>query len=482
MLKLGDKLELEAERRRLDAAGYRHVPQVMEPGDYATRGALLDLYPAGAPEPYRIELFDERIDSIRSFDPETQRSLAKVPEIRLLSAREFPLDERSIKAFRERLRERFPIDPRHCPVYQDLREGSTPSGIEYYLPLFFERCDTLFDYLAPNALPVLAEGALPAAEAFWHNTRERFEQRRHDLERPVLTPEDLYLAPQELRERLNQEPRVEVHEADPGIELHDLGSAPAPMLALTAKGEAPGQGLRDFLADGAYRVLIAADSPGRRESLAEHLQTLGFAPQTVSGWDAFVRSDTGLALTVAPIDDGFALPGSGLALLTERQLFPERAPQTRRRRRAGRDPDTIVRDLAELAEGAPVVHEDHGVGRYRGLISLDLTGTPGEFLALEYAKGDKLYVPVAQLHLVSRYTAARPSSRRCTRSAATPGTAPRRRRPSRCATWRPSCSSSMRSATPARAARCRSTACCTSSSAPASRSRRRPTRPPRSRP
>jgi transcription-repair coupling factor (superfamily II helicase) len=408
MLKVGDSLGLEAERRRLDAAGYRHVPQVLEPGDYATRGSLLDLYPTGAAEPYRIELFDERIESIRSFEPESQRSQAKVEQVRLLSAREFPLDERAVKAFRERLRERFAIDPRHCPIYQDLREGSTPAGIEYYLPLFFAQTDTLFDYLAPNALPVLADGALEAAEAFWAATLERYEQRRHDIERPLLPPAELYLAPEQLRERLNRAPRVEVHAAERDIPRHQLGTAPAPTLPLALKAESAGSPLPKFVHEYAGRILIAADSPGRREALADQLHALGLKPQTLSGWREFVSSETPLALAVAAIDDGFTLLQPALTVLTERQLFPERALQSRRRRRVGRDPEAIVRDLAELALGAPVVHEDHGVGRYRGLVTLDLGGAPGEFLALEYAKGDKLYVPVAQLQLVSRYTGAAP--------------------------------------------------------------------------
>ncbi len=212
-LKVGQTLSLESERRRLDGAGYRNVPQVHEPGDYATRGALLDIFPMGSDTPFRIELLDEEIDSIRAFDPETQRSLDRLPSINLLPAREFPLTEVATKEFRSKLRERFDIDPRRSPIYQDLREGVAPAGIEYYLPLFFEQLDTLFDYVGDDALIALEEGALDAAEVFWKQVRERHDSRAHDIERPVLEPAELYLAPEQLRTALNLLPRIELVDA-----------------------------------------------------------------------------------------------------------------------------------------------------------------------------------------------------------------------------------------------------------------------------
>ncbi|MEZ5456198.1 MAG: transcription-repair coupling factor [Lysobacteraceae bacterium] len=410
-VKLGQRLDLDGEKRRLEAAGYRHVPQVLDPGDYAIRGALLDIYPMGSSEPYRIELLDDEIDSIRTFDPETQRSLHKVEDVRLLPAREFPLDEAATKRFRSLLREQFPIDPRRCPLYQDLKEGVAPNGIEYYLPLFFEQTSTLFDYFGPSTLCVLADGVLEAADAFWANTGERYEQRRHDIERPVLPPEQLFLPPEPLRERLNQWPRIEVcgaghprHES-----AHDLGDAPAPSLPLMQKGEPSGHALRDFLNSYPGRVLIAADSAGRREALIEQLAAHDLRPTPANDWRSFVEDDSArYQITIAALEDGFALREPALCVLTERQFYPERAAQTRRRRRAGREPDAIIRDLSELTLGAPIVHEDHGVGRYRGLEKLDVGGSAAEFLAIEYAKGDKLYVPVSQLHLVSRYSGASP--------------------------------------------------------------------------
>ena len=417
----GQQLDLAAEQRRLEASGYRHVPQVAEPGDFAVRGALLDIFPMGTAEPYRIELFDDEVESIRSFDPETQRSQQQVERVELLPAREFPLTEEAAKEFRSNLRERFPIDVRRCPLYQDMKEGVTPGGIEYYLPLFFEQTATLFDYLADDALFVLGEGAGEAADQFWAQTLERYDQRAHDIERPVLPPAELYLPPDKLREQFNRRLRVEM--VGPGHEhAVDAGTQPAPELPLNRKGEEPGTSLRHFLAGYPGRVLIAADSAGRREALVETLASVGLKPEHVENWSAFIGRHPGesaddeptlprLAITIAPLEQGFALTKPVLTVLTERELYGERVRNERerkRRRGTARDPDTIIRDLTELTIGAPIVHVDHGVGRYQGLLSMDVGGMAGEFLVIEYAKGDKLYVPVSQLGLVSRYSGTAP--------------------------------------------------------------------------
>jgi transcription-repair coupling factor (superfamily II helicase) len=409
VVKKNQKLDLAAEQRRLEAAGYRNVPQVAEPGDFAVRGALIDIFPMGSAEPYRIELFDDEVESIRSFDPETQRSQQQVDHIELLPAREFPLTENAAKDFRTRLRERFPIDVRRCPLYQDMKEGVTPGGIEYYLPMFFEQTATLFDYLADNAVFLLGEGALESAEQFWTQTGERYDQRAHDIERPVLPPAELYLPTDLLREQLNKRLRIEVVESGHEHAL-PTGTQPAPELPLNRKGEEPGTSLRHFLSNYPGRVLIAADSAGRREALIEQLAAAGLKPETLDGWSAFLGSDKlRLAITIAGLEQGFALNDPALTVLTERELFGERVRTERKRRRgAARDPESIIRDLTELTIGAPIVHVDHGVGRYQGLVSMELGGMDGEFLTIEYAKGDKLYVPVAQLGLVSRYTGTAP--------------------------------------------------------------------------
>ena len=406
-LKRGQKLDMDSEKRRLQAAGYRHVPQVNDPGDFSVRGALLDLFPTGSSEPYRIELFDDTIDSLRSFDPETQRSLHKIDKIELLPAREFPLDEASCKRARETLLDRFDVNPRRCPLIQDLKEGVAPAGIEYYLPAFFSRTASLFEHVPGNALLMLESGWEGAAEHQLAQCAQRWESRRHDIERPILPPEELWLTLDELRAAMNQ--RLRIEQIAPEHPRWNDGfvfeAQPAPTLPIVHKGDVPAAALRAFLSSYPGRVLIAADSPGRREALIDVLAAAELKPPTLPDWSAFIDGDTRFAIAVVPLDAGFAITDPAIAVLTERQLFPEKAEQSRRRQRRGvRDPETIIKDLSEIALGAPIVHEEHGVGRYRGLEVLEAGGLKAEYLVIEYAKGDKLYVPVSQLERVSRYS------------------------------------------------------------------------------
>ncbi|QIL21057.1 transcription-repair coupling factor [Thermomonas sp. HDW16] len=410
--KLGQRLDLDNEKRRLESAGYRYAQQVFDPGDFAVRGGLLDVYPMGADAPFRIELLDDEIESIRAFDPESQRSLDRIERIELLPGREVPLDDAPIKRALDALRDRFDIDTRRSALVQDLKAGLAPAGIEYYLPLFHAGTATLFDYLAADTLPVLGDGVFEAADHAWTQIGDRYEQLRHDVERPLLAPAELWLSPDALRETLNRGERIEVCDAKHPrhAEAHALPLQPAPALPLAAKDHAQAQAVRDFLDNYPGRTLVATDSPGRREAMLEVLQAAGLAPVVLADWPAFAANDARFAIAVAPFDDGFALDDPALCVLTERQLFPERAAQPRRRKRAGREPEAIIRDLGELSLGAPIVHEDHGVGRYRGLLSMDIGGMPGEFLDIEYAKGDRLYVPVAQLDRISRYSGANPDT------------------------------------------------------------------------
>ncbi len=402
----GERLDLATEQRRLEACGYRNVPQVGEHGEFAVRGALLDVFPMGASEPYRIELFDQDIESIRAFDPETQRSLHQVDAVKLLPAREFPLTDAAMRTFRDRLRERFPIDVRHCPLYQDMKQGVTPGGIEYYLPLFFDATETLFDYLAGDALFLVCQGALDAAEHFWKQAGERHDQRAHDIQRPILPPMELYLPPQSLREQLNRVLRIDLV-ADDDARAADSGTRAAPDFSAAGAGGFPAR-LHEWLdAHAERRVLVAADSPGRREALLEQLADTQPRPGVVDAWAAFTAASDSLCIAVAPLERGFSLERPAWTVVTERELVGERARGERKRRQvAERDPEAILRDLTELEIGSPIVHVDHGVGRYLGLTVLEVGGMPGEFLAIEYAHGDKLYVPVAQLGLVSRYSGA----------------------------------------------------------------------------
>lgn len=406
VLDVGQTLDVEQMRLRLEAAGYRCVDTVYEHGEFAVRGALIDLFPMGSALPYRIDLFDDEIETLRTFDPETQRSIDKVESIRLLPAREFPLKKESVTGFRARFRERFDVDFRRCPIYQDLSTGITPAGIEYYLPLFFDETDTLFDYLPEDTQVFSLPGIEQAAEQFWNDVRNRYEERRVDPERPLLPPADLFLPVEDCFARLKRWPRVVASRDDveTGIGRERFPARALPQLAIEAKANEPLGALRRFLDEFPGRVLFTAESAGRREVLLELLARLKLHPQALDGWPAFVDSDERLAIAIAPLDEGLLLDQPGLALIAESPLFGQRVMQ-RRRREKGRDAgENVIKNLTELREGAPVVHIDHGVGRYQGLVTIEVEGQAAEFLMLAYADEAKLYVPVSSLHLIARYT------------------------------------------------------------------------------
>jgi transcription-repair coupling factor (superfamily II helicase) len=413
----GEALALEPFRQRLADAGYASVSQVTSPGEFAIRGSLLDVFPMGGAAPLRIDLFDEEIEAIRRFDPETQRSLDALERVRLLPAREMPLDAEAVREFRRRFRTRFEGDPNRTTIYRGVSEGLAPAGIEFYLPLFFEQTATLLDYLPANAV-VVRDAALPAAlDRAWSGVAARYEDRRHDIERPVLAPAELFLEPRELEGKLDGFASItlESFKADTtlGPAADNVRNFPtlAPReLRVDPRAEQPLGALDGFLAQFDGRVLIAADSPGRREVLHELLRGHGQSVATVPGWDAFSDGSMALALTVAADLEGLTLTQPRIAVISEAQLFGARARQERRRKRAAVDPEAILRDLQDLNPGAPVVHEEYGVGRYVGLRSMEVAGQPGEFLVLEYLDGDRVYVPVHALHLVTRYTGAAPES------------------------------------------------------------------------
>jgi transcription-repair coupling factor (superfamily II helicase) len=404
VLDVGQKLDVEQMRTRLEASGYRCVDTVYEHGEFAVRGALIDLFPMGSKQPLRIDLFDDEIETLRTFDPETQRSIDKVDSIKLLPAREFPLEKKAITDFRGRFRERFDVDFRRCPIYQDLSTGITPAGIEYYIPLFFEETATLFDYLPQDTQVFSLPGIEKAAEQFWNDARNRYEERRVDPERPLLPPADIFLPVEDCFARLKNWPRVVVSRDDieAGVGRERFTAQPLPDLAIEAKAAEPLAALRRFIEEYPGRVLFCAESAGRREVLLELLARLKLKPLEVAGWPAFVSGKERLGICIAPLDEGLLL--DDLALVAESPLFGQRVMQRRRREKSRDGGDNVIKNLAELREGAPVVHIDHGVGRYLGLTTLEIEGQAAEFLALMYAEEAKLYVPVASLHLIARYT------------------------------------------------------------------------------
>ncbi len=412
----GQRLDLEQTRARLERGGYQCVSQVFAHGEFAVRGSLIDIFPMGSQVPYRIDLFDDEIDSIRTFDPETQRSAEKLPRIEMLPAREFPLDEAGIALFRRNYRIAFEGNLQQSLIYGDVSDGKAPSGIEYYLPLFFEQTATLFDYLPTDHLLLQFDDAREQAERFLADVQQRFESRRHDIERPLLAPEQLYLRTDELAAELKRGRAIRLSHHE--LPLRAKGYAEAvnyqtqlpPPVAFQARSSEPAAALKRFLSEQPKRVLFVAESAGRREMLQAALRDLQIRPTVFDGWHTFLEAKDPIGLCVARLEQGLWLANPGIALITETQLYGERVRQERRRRKAVQDPDQIVRNLTELHIGAPVVHEDHGVGRYLGLQTLEVGGMTTEFLALEYARGDKLYVPVSSLHLISRYAGASPEN------------------------------------------------------------------------
>ncbi len=414
-LKAGDVLDRDDYRRRLENCGYQYVSQVMEHGDFAVRGSLLDIFPMGSQQALRIDLLDDEIDSIRSFDPETQRSIEPVAEVNMLPAREFPLTEESIKVFRANWRSRFEGKAMNCPVYEDVSQGLAPAGVEYYLPLFFAeaRTQSLFDYLAEQAVVIIDEDVETAAEHFWSDVNERYEQARHDLEHPLLEPREMFLQTAEVFKHCKAYRGISIHSVGDDQQASEFNTTVPVQIPIDARAAEPLGVVKRFLHNWAAeqqlgRVLFVAESAGRRETLLEMFAKHALRPHLYKNWSEFVNGDAAIGLSVGSLDQGAQFFNPPIAVICESQLFGEKAMQRRLRKRSHRDTENIIRNLTELSIGAPVVHEEHGVGRYLGLITMDVGEMENEFLQLEYADGDKLYVPVASLQLISRYTGADP--------------------------------------------------------------------------
>ncbi len=395
----GQVLDLHQQRQTLEANGYLHTDTVTERGQYAVRGAVMDIFPMGAELPVRIDLFDEEIETLRTFDPGTQRTVEKIPALNLLPAKEFPFDEAAVARFRDRWHNTFNVDVRRCSVYQDISAFIAPNGIEYYLPFFFDRLGTLFDYLPEDVLIVMQDQVFEAAEHHLDEVGKRYESLRHDIERPILPSSELYLALDELHHHLNGYRKINLA---PSAAKHtvDFGSRALPDLLADARQKSPVKRLQGFVTNSHCPVLFVAESPGRREVFDEMLRKADIHTQGVDGFHNFL-SEPRLAITVAPLDEGTVTPH--YVIVTETDVLGTR--QSDPRRDSGRiiDPEQVVRNLTELSIGAPVVHMQHGVGRYQGLQSLTIDGESYEFLTLVYADDDKLYVPVTALHMISRY-------------------------------------------------------------------------------
>ncbi|WP_444917561.1 transcription-repair coupling factor [Microbulbifer sp. JMSA003] len=409
ILEEGQQFDIDIQRRLLEQAGYHCVDTVYEHGEFAVRGSLMDIFPMGSPLPYRIDLFDDEIESLRTFDPETQRTIDKVKTIHLLPAREFPLHKAALSGFLQNWHGEFDSDPSQVPIYQDISAGIAPAGIEYYLPLFFDgNCSSLFDYLPEGSQAFLQGDIQQPLDNFWREVSNRYESRRGDLTRPILPPRQILLEIDELNGALKSMPRA-IFSAESLPEAQgncNFDTSVPPSLPVDGKSEQPLAALESYLMEYSGRVLFCAESSGRREALLELLKGIRLSPPSFQSWQDFLAAKDTIGITVAPIDQGLLLKDPQINLIAEPQLFGERVLQQRRRKKAKDEADNAVKNLAELRIGTPVVHIDHGVGRYRGLQHLEIDGQPAEFLTLEYADDAKLYVPVASLHLISRYSGA----------------------------------------------------------------------------
>jgi transcription-repair coupling factor (superfamily II helicase) len=398
------KLDEARLKAQLTLAGYNHVTQVVSPGEYAVRGGLIDLFPMGSPVPYRVDLFDDEVDSIRTFDPDTQRSLYPVPEVRLLPGREFPMDEDARARFRSRWRELLEGDPTKSRIYKDMGNGVATAGIEYYLPLFFEETATVFDYLGEQSTVVLHGDLEPAFQRFWQDTRDRYRLVQGDPERPVLPPEALFLSAEQFYTRANEHAQLAVRPGAQDVEDSALFQK-LPDLSVVRGAEDPLARFKEHAQRTPNQVLVLAESAGRRESLLDFLRASQLTLPAFESLEEFMASDEKLGIATAAVAMGFSWVEEAIDLVTETELFAS-APTARRRKKQEQvsDVEALIKDLSELNVGDPVVHAQHGIGRYRGLVSMDVGQGSTEFLHLEYADKATLYVPVSQLHQISRYT------------------------------------------------------------------------------
>lgn len=409
-LKQGQRLDIQQFRLHLQEAGYHHVNKVLEHGEFAVRGSIIDLYPMGSALPFRVELFDDEIESLRRFDPESQRTIEKITEIHVLPAHEFSMDSQSITQFRRSFRDTFTGNPSLCPLYEAVSNGQCPGGIEYYLPLFFETTATFFDYLPQQASICLIDAIPPAAEHFWQELSNRYEQRSYDITRPILTPNRCFLTPTELLTLINQHKPLRCFQTPVAkkTHIHSFPVHEGPTLPIARQSEEPLSALNQYVTNHHYRCLIVVESAGRREVLLDLLKSSQIFPTIQPSWNTFLNDNARMNITIGALSAGAELVDANISIIVEAQLFGQSRVPQRRSTQKSIDPDLIIRSLAEIQLGAPVVHLNFGVGRYQGMQTIESNGLVNEFLVLAYAGEDKIYVPVTSLHYISRYTGSDP--------------------------------------------------------------------------
>ena len=408
-LDIGQKINLEDFKNKLSQQGYNFVTQVTEHGEVSIRGSLIDIYPMGKSKPFRVDLFDNEIDSIRSFNAETQRSIEKISSLRILPAREISLTDENIARFRENWRSYFQGNPNQCPMYRDVSQSLAPAGVEYYLPLFYKETSTLFDYIDDNSILIFDEEVSVVAESFLEDIASRYQEESRNTERPILPSNKVFLDINDFNKISERFTQIHISnlKTNSNPDFIEYNSSMPTSMPIDARSKDPIKLINHFLNEFKGRVLIAAETKGRLETIKELFKKKTI-PKEMEDWNSFLQSNIQFGIAVMAIENGLIIKKPNIAIITEAQLFGERAMQRRLRKRQRLDADAIVRNLTELRMGSPVVHEEHGVGRYCGLITIEVDGIPGEFIHLEYADKDKLYVPVSALDLISRYTGVDP--------------------------------------------------------------------------